>query len=398
MELKVGGGGGGGGSEGEGGQGFEEFDNFQALTTLTLARTESQRESELEAQLEIVSIDEASPLKAATLEGEAAAVAAASLGGGATNGTKGAKGRAKSIKGAKGAKTTTKAEVSSSTSSAPSSKPSAIKQFPPGVIGFGLDDSLGQRLMIEKIFMRCGVPDEDCHTYGVSPGDIEEFLPAVVEAIAGAKTSGGAVLVVVDEDLGYGVRSGSEIAADLLSMILVAHRPLLTLVMRSAADDLETMLRFATFADAMLNKGWGLPKTQDYLSTMYEQKTLGREGLRPVVGRDGEVDPRASHRKVNRLMCAPTGDSSGKITASWSDLRIEELNICKKTLSRVGSSPTVWSETRSSIHRLKGALLLAGDSRDVTLAKEVNSLLMCRPGSWQDKRYAAFMGMIESVM
>jgi len=53
--------------------------------------------------------------------------------------------------------------------------PTVCDALSPNVIGMGLDDSLGQRTILDRIFKEIGCKEDNLETYGSSSADIDEL-------------------------------------------------------------------------------------------------------------------------------------------------------------------------------------------------------------------------------
>jgi len=246
---------------------------------------------------------------------------------------------------------------------------SVQSSLPPDVLGFGLDDSLGQRCMLDRIFKQCGVSQENTETFGSTQKDVDDFAGAVMDKMKSSPKS--EMLLILDESLGWNCQTGSEIAQELLTSMTNVERSRVTLFMRSANDDSASVARFLAFADGFLSKSTGLDmSTKAVLKTRRELTGLGNSS--------GMYRKRASS------------------TNQWSAAMVVELRECCHRLQQIGPSGA-WDSTKACVHKIKGTLMLCGQKELLTEA----TLLSMRnqpPVGWADGGFEEFLGMIRHLV
>ena len=256
---------------------------------------------------------------------------------------------------------------------------SVESSLPPNVIGFGLDDSIGQRCMLDRIFKQCGVGDDDTETFGSTQEDVDAFAGAVMKRMRFSdglsQKHESEMLLIIDENLGWNNRSGSDIAQELLAGLTKVERTRVTLFMRSANDEPDSVAAFLSFADGFLSKSSGLDvTTKAVLNTR-----------RKLCGLGGSQGSSGIYRR------------RGCSNNQWSSVLVFDLKECCQQLRVLGSSGS-WECIKATVrHKIKGTLMLCGQD---ALLSEVSFLGMQSkaPRGWEKGGFDKFLALLENFV
>eukprot|EP00523_Entomoneis_sp_CCMP467_P022964 CAMPEP_0168827680 /NCGR_PEP_ID=MMETSP0727-20121128/122_1 /TAXON_ID=265536 /ORGANISM="Amphiprora sp., Strain CCMP467" /LENGTH=1091 /DNA_ID=CAMNT_0008880851 /DNA_START=70 /DNA_END=3342 /DNA_ORIENTATION=- len=235
-------------------------------------------------------------------------------------------------------------------------------ELPLNTYAIAIDDSWIQRKLMLRIFSDAGIPQSQKKALGRNPSELDS-VGGLIDAILDQHDFDGKILVLVDENLDYSngeesgfmMRSGSKLMEGILAKLQHEKRDRLLVLVRSAndsADDIETY--------TSRTHGF-FPKTSTKRADVLEVLEAA------WVGRFGKSHPTSI---LDRFICEDPSDDS---SIAPEDLQ-EAVASVDSLLQGRSFREVEWEHLWSSLHALKGDIMISNDTELCLAAKEINSL------------------------
>lgn len=223
-------------------------------------------------------------------------------------------------------------------------------EVPPGTWGIAIDDSMVQRRLMGRILSHAGVEESRRIILGAEPSDIplmEEHMKKILKKDKGCK-----ILVVVDENLDFAQRdlthviiSGSQVMKDILQSLSPEEEARVFGLVRSANDSAEDVAMYL-----------------DRVHAFFPKAPMQRERVREIL----------APLWAERFLAQPKEVSRSKIRQDdWSverDALLRSMSDVDKLVKDKSADHVPWQKLWSTLHRLKGDLMVLDTSEELALA------------------------------